>query len=69
MREFRARSGTLVIVSHNLKEVTEVCDEGICLDLGRVVDTGPMTGVAARYQERVAATDPAKVKGGAHGQR
>jgi len=52
-----------------LKEVTEVCDEGICLDLGRVVDTGPMTGVAARYQERVAATDPAKVKGGAHGQR
>ena len=42
LREFRAHGGTLVIVSHNMKEVTEVCDEGICLDLGRVVDAGPM---------------------------
>lgn len=60
LREFRARGGTLVIVSHNMKEVTEVCDEGICLDLGRVVDAGPMAAVAARYQERMAAATPAK---------
>jgi len=60
LREFRARGGTLVIVSHNMKEVTEVCDEGICLDLGRVVDAGPMAGVAARYQERMAAATPAR---------
>jgi ABC-type polysaccharide/polyol phosphate transport system ATPase subunit len=43
-----------------MKEVTEVCDEGICLDLGRVVDAGPMAGVAARYQERMAAAEPAR---------
>jgi lipopolysaccharide transport system ATP-binding protein len=60
LREFRARGGTLLIVSHNMKEVTEVCDEGICLDLGRVVDAGPMAGVAARYQERMAAAEPAR---------
>ena len=67
LREFRARGGTLIIVSHNMKEVTEVCDEGICLDLGRVVDAGPMAGVAARYQERMAAADRAQVRGGALG--
>ncbi|HLF39266.1 MAG TPA: hypothetical protein VI545_06235, partial [Burkholderiales bacterium] len=69
LHEFRARGGTLVIVSHNMKEVIEVCEEGICLDLGRVVDAGPMAGVAARYQERTAAADPGKVKGGALGKR
>jgi ABC-type polysaccharide/polyol phosphate transport system ATPase subunit len=68
LREFRARGGTLVIVSHNMKEVTEVCDEGICLDLGRVVDAGPMPAVAARYQERMAA-DPGKPRGAAHAER
>jgi lipopolysaccharide transport system ATP-binding protein len=52
--EFRAREGTLVIVSHSMKELTEVCDEGVCLDMGRVVDTGPMRDVATRYEERMA---------------
>jgi ABC-type polysaccharide/polyol phosphate transport system ATPase subunit len=68
LREFRARGGTLVIVSHNMKELTEVCDEGICLELGRVVDAGPMTGVAARYQQRVGA-EPVKPRSGAHAER
>jgi ABC-type polysaccharide/polyol phosphate transport system ATPase subunit len=67
LREFRARGGTLVIVSHNMKEMTQVCDEGICLDLGRVVASGPRAGVAARYQERMAAARP--VKGGKHAER
>jgi len=69
LREFRARGGTLIIVSHNMKEVTEVCDEGICLDLGRVVDAGPMAGVAARYQERMAAAESGKIKASAHAYR
>ncbi len=54
LREFRDRGGTLVIVSHNMKELSGICDDGVCLDLGRVVDAGPMAGVAARYEERVA---------------
>ncbi|MGH8641599.1 MAG: ABC transporter ATP-binding protein [Burkholderiales bacterium] len=54
LREFRDGGGTLVIVSHNMKELSEICDEGVCLDLGRVVDAGPMAGVAARYEERMA---------------
>jgi ABC-type polysaccharide/polyol phosphate transport system ATPase subunit len=51
-----------------MKELTEVCDEGICLELGRVVDAGPMTGVAARYQQRVGA-EPVKPRSGAHAER
>ena len=53
LREFRARGGTLIIVSHDMKELAEVCDEGLCLDLGRVVDAGPIAGVIARYVERM----------------
>jgi lipopolysaccharide transport system ATP-binding protein len=67
LHAFRKRGGTLVIVSHNMKEVSEVCDEGICLDLGRVVDAGPMAAVAARYQQRMAVADTSK--GATHAQR
>jgi ABC-type polysaccharide/polyol phosphate transport system ATPase subunit len=69
LREFRARQGTLVIVSHNMKELTAVCDEGICLDLGRVVDAGPIAGVVARYQQRAATAGPGRPAGGAIGNR
>jgi len=69
LREFRARQGTLVIVSHNMKELNEVCDEGICLELGRVVDAGPIARVVVRYQERMAAIAPGKAAGGAPGNR
>jgi ABC-type polysaccharide/polyol phosphate transport system ATPase subunit len=67
LHDFRKRGGTLVIVSHNMKEVSDVCDEGICLDLGRVVDAGPMAEVAARYQQRMAVADPGKRE--SHAQR
>ena len=55
LREFRTHGGTLVIVSHNMKELAEICDEGLCLELGRVVDTGPIRDVIARYEERTGA--------------
>ena len=35
-------------------ELAAVCDEAVCLDFGRVVDTGRAQDVAARYQERMA---------------
>jgi ABC-type polysaccharide/polyol phosphate transport system ATPase subunit len=69
LREFRARQGTLVIVSHNMKELTAVCDEGICLELGQVVDAGPIDGVVARYRQRAAAAGPGGPPGGALGSR
>lgn len=65
LREFKKRNGTLVIVSHNLRELAGICDEGICLDMGRVVDAGPIDGVISRYAERQALAAPARAR--AHG--
>ena len=53
LREFKDRGGTLILVSHDMDEVAEVCDEAICLDFGSVVDAGPAPEVATRYRERM----------------
>jgi lipopolysaccharide transport system ATP-binding protein len=58
LREFKRRNGTLVIVSHNLKELEGICDEGMCLEEGRVSDHGPVARVTQRYRERVSAQLP-----------
>lgn len=55
LREFKRRNGTLVIVSHNMAELAAVCDDGICLDLGHVVNGGPIESVIADYRDRSAA--------------
>jgi lipopolysaccharide transport system ATP-binding protein len=49
LSEFKKRNGTLVIVSHDMEALAEVCDEGIRLDLGEVGDAGPMDEIIARY--------------------
>jgi ABC-type polysaccharide/polyol phosphate transport system ATPase subunit len=60
LRDFRARGGTLLLVSHDMDEIAAVCDEAICLDFGSVVDAGPAPEVAARYRERMTGLrDPA----------
>jgi ABC-type polysaccharide/polyol phosphate transport system ATPase subunit len=58
LREFKKRNGTLVIVSHNLGELAGICDEGICLEMGKVVDQGEIGGVISRYTARVSAAAP-----------
>ena len=52
LREFKERRGTLILVSHGMDEIAEVCDDAICLDFGSIVDAGPARDVAARYQDR-----------------
>ena len=50
LKDFRRRNGTLVIVSHDLEALAEVCDEGIRLDMGQVSDAGPIDDVIGRYR-------------------
>lgn len=50
LKDFRRRNGTLVIVSHDLEALAEVCDEGIRLDMGQVSDAGPIGDVIGRYR-------------------
>lgn len=55
LKEFKKRNGTLIIVSHNMRELAGICDEAMCLELGRVVDRGPVDRVIAGYTSRVTA--------------
>jgi ABC-type polysaccharide/polyol phosphate transport system ATPase subunit len=55
LRGFKQRNGTLIIVSHNMRELASLCDEGVCLELGRIVDRGPIESVIAGYNARMAA--------------
>jgi len=52
LREFKQRGGTLLLVSHDMDEISSLCDDAILLDFGSVVDAGPARDVAARYQDR-----------------
>lgn len=56
LREFKKRNGTLIIVSHNMTELAGICDEAMCLDLGHVVDAGPVDRVIAQYTARIGVT-------------
>lgn len=52
LRDFKRHNGTLIIVSHNMAELAEICDEGLCLDLGHVVEAGAIDRVIASYASR-----------------
>jgi|SRR5882672_122417 len=54
LRQFKDRGGTLILVSHDMDEVAEVCDDAICLDFGSIVDAGTARDVATRYREQLA---------------
>jgi ABC-2 type transport system ATP-binding protein len=45
VREFKAAKKTVLLVSHVLPEVEELCDTLAVLGEGRIVHTGPLTGL------------------------
>lgn len=46
----RAGAGTIVLVSHNLNEISRSCDRAIWLEQGRVVMDGPTAEVVDAYE-------------------
>lgn len=50
LKDFLARRGTLVIVSHDMDALREMCSVGICLDRGKRVAEGSITDVIVQYQ-------------------
>lgn len=48
---FRHERKTLVCVSHSLDAVKKLCDRGLWLDHGRVVQTGPVKQIVQAYQD------------------
>lgn len=57
-KAFKNRNGIIITVSHNMKELSGICDDAMCLELGHVVDTGPVDRVIAGYLDRMTAAKP-----------
>lgn len=53
LRQFKSRNGSLIIVSHDMQELREVCDEGICLNQGVVSSKGNIEAVIDDYRSRI----------------
>ena len=51
LHDFKARQGTLVIVSHEMETLAEMCDAGMCMNMGQVVAKGEIHEVLAQYRE------------------
>ncbi len=54
LEEMIDAAGTVFVVSHSMKAVTDVCHRAIWLDHGRLVADGPSDAVVAAYQHHVA---------------
>jgi ABC-type polysaccharide/polyol phosphate transport system ATPase subunit len=54
LKQFVARGGTVVLVSHAMGQVEELCDRCVWIDRGRVVFDGPTAEASGRYMAMVA---------------
>jgi ABC-2 type transport system ATP-binding protein len=50
LREYHARGGTLILVSHELDQLRELCTRGVWLDQGRILMDAPIDMVLERYR-------------------
>jgi len=53
MREMMAKAQILVVVSHDLDSLCQLCHQGLWLDQGRIRASGPIADVVASYQDHV----------------
>jgi len=56
MRDLLARSGTIVLVSHSLAQVSDFCDRAMWLDRGEVGAIGEAAAVVEQYRDFVRTT-------------
>jgi ABC-type polysaccharide/polyol phosphate transport system ATPase subunit len=57
INEMKRQKVTILLVSHSLDKVREMCDRAIWLDEGTIQAEGPVDHVLERYMAKVAATD------------
>lgn len=61
IQEFRERGVSILIVSHNLSSIKEMCSRVAWIDHGRLKMIGPAQDVAAEYQKQYGDGTPAVV--------
>jgi lipopolysaccharide transport system ATP-binding protein len=62
MREITAKGRIVIMVSHGLASIVEMCDRCLWLDQGRVVMDGPPDVVTAAYEVAVEQADETELK-------
>jgi ABC-type polysaccharide/polyol phosphate transport system ATPase subunit len=58
IRQFRAAGKTIVLVSHELNSIRELCDRALLIHQGELLEDGPPAAVLSRYEELVGQTPP-----------
>jgi ABC-type polysaccharide/polyol phosphate transport system ATPase subunit len=53
-RDLRARGATVIVVSHAMKDLAQMCDRALWLHRGRLYADGAAGTIIARYQAFVA---------------
>ncbi len=59
MRQFRSRGGTVVLVSHSVGDISDLCDRALWLDHGQSRGLGPAREIATAYQRAMMAEQDA----------
>jgi lipopolysaccharide transport system ATP-binding protein len=54
LSDYTAQGGTLIVVSHNLEAVHELCVDGIWLHEGRLIEQGSIEAIIESYRKAVA---------------
>lgn len=57
LKQFKQNNGTLVIVSHDMNTLLDMCDEGICMNMGKLVCHAEMPTVIQAYQQIISKTN------------
>jgi lipopolysaccharide transport system ATP-binding protein len=60
MREMMEQAELMVVVSHDLVSLAQLCDRGVWMDHGRLRQQGPIHDVIAAYSRSVQGPPPAK---------
>jgi ABC-type polysaccharide/polyol phosphate transport system ATPase subunit len=58
INEFRSSGKTIVLVSHNLDTMRELCDRLLLIHQGELLEDGPTADVIARYEELMGQIPP-----------
>ncbi len=58
MKDVAGGGRTVLFVSHNMQAVKALCESGILLERGRIVQRGPIADVVEAYLARATAVDP-----------
>ena len=62
LQSLMASNTTVLLVSHSIKEIRNICDKAIWIEKGRVVDIGEVNDICDKYEEAAKKASAEKTK-------